>query len=118
MEASHEFLSPEDRAAIDPLVWDYVRSAQLVVATRDANPVAFMGVIEGNIDSLFIDPEAQGRGIGRLLVDSVQRPTTVDVNEQNGIGVSFYKHMGFEVTGRSETDDGGRPYPLLHMRRD
>jgi len=26
--------------------------------------------------------------------------------------------LGFEVISRSETDEDGRPYPLLHMRRD
>ncbi|WP_369523003.1 hypothetical protein [Brucella anthropi] len=43
-------------------------------------------------------------------------PLTVDVNEQNLQGVGFYLHMGFVETGRSETDDQGRPYPLLHLR--
>jgi len=38
------------------------------------------------------------------------------VNEQNLQGVGFYLHMGFVETGRSETDDQGRPYPLLHLR--
>jgi putative acetyltransferase len=56
-------------------------------------------------------------GIGRRLVDHVARPTTVDVNEQNQAGVAFYRRLGFEVTGRSERDAEGRPYPLLHLRR-
>jgi len=30
--------------------------------------------------------------------------------------VGFYLRMGFEVVGRSELDDFGKPYPLLHMR--
>jgi putative acetyltransferase len=41
---------------------------------------------------------------------------TVDVNEQNTQGVGFYRHLGFVETGRSETDDQGRPYPLLHLK--
>jgi putative acetyltransferase len=41
----------------------------------------------------------------------------VDVNEQNDGAIGFYGHLGFEVTGRSEFDDQGRPYPLLHLRR-
>ncbi len=40
----------------------------------------------------------------------------VDVNEQNPDAVKFYKSVGFEIVGRSETDAGGRPYPILHMR--
>jgi len=41
----------------------------------------------------------------------------VDVNEQNDQAVGFYRKMGFTETGRSPTDDDGRPYPLLHMVR-
>ncbi|WP_225860259.1 hypothetical protein [Chitinophaga pendula] len=27
----------------------------------------------------------------------------------------FYAHYGFKVTGRSETDGMGKPFPLLFM---
>jgi putative acetyltransferase len=43
--------------------------------------------------------------------------TKVDVNEQNDQAVGFYRHMGFEVTGRSAVDDLGQPFPVLHMKR-
>ena len=29
--------------------------------------------------------------------------------------LTFYRRLGFAVTGRSERDDQGRPYPLLHL---
>ena len=118
VDASHHFLTPEDRSAIDPLAEEYIRTAQLIVAVRDGKMVAFMGVTGQAIDSLFVDPAAQGVGVGRLLTNTVGRPVTVEVNEQNGAGVAFYRHLGFEVIGRSESDGEGRPYPLLHMRRD
>ena len=41
----------------------------------------------------------------------------VDVNEQNDDAVGFYASLGFSVVGRSPTDGGGRPFPLLHMIR-
>lgn len=118
VDFSHDFLSPEDRAAIDPLVADYVRTSALIVAMSDGAPAAFMGVTGAKIDSLFVDPRAWGLGIGRLMIEQVASPTTVEVNEQNGAALSFYRHLGFEVVGRSETDNEGRPYPLLHLRRD
>ncbi|PSG70607.1 GNAT family N-acetyltransferase, partial [Escherichia coli] len=37
------------------------------------------------------------------------------VNEQNEQAVGFYKKVGFKVTGRSEVDDLGKPYPLLNL---
>jgi ribosomal protein S18 acetylase RimI-like enzyme len=48
---------------------------------------------------------------------SVFGATSLDVNEQNLQAVGFYRHMGFEIVGRSELDGAGKPYPLLHMRR-
>ena len=40
----------------------------------------------------------------------------MDVNGQNAAARGFYEACGFVVEGRSELDDQGRPYPLLHMR--
>ena len=118
VDASHEFLAEEDRAAIEPIVADYVRTSPLLVATVDGAVAGFMGVTGRNIDSLFVDPAAQGMGIGRLLTESVGASATVDVNEQNTTALKFYRHLGFEVVGRSDVDDQGRPYPLLHLRMD
>ena len=37
------------------------------------------------------------------------------VNEQNPRAKGFYEHMGFSVCRRTDTDDQGRPYPILYM---
>jgi putative acetyltransferase len=42
----------------------------------------------------------------------------VDVNEQNASAVAFYEHSGFRVVDRSAVDGMGKPFPLLHMRRE
>lgn len=68
---------------------------------------------------LFIDAGERGRGIGSALIDYAiehEDVTTVDVNEQNTSALEFYRQQGFEMIGRSETDEAGRPYPILHMR--
>lgn len=38
------------------------------------------------------------------------------INEQNPLAKGFYEHMGFQVYKRTETDEQGRPYPVLYMR--
>ncbi|WP_258232008.1 GNAT family N-acetyltransferase, partial [Klebsiella pneumoniae] len=60
----------------------------------------------------------RGCGVGKLLIEhalSLTPKLTTNVNEQNEQAVGFYQKMGFRVTGRSETDDLGQPYPLLNL---
>lgn len=118
--ATHDFLSREDFNEIETLVGEqYLPNVEVWVIEDDGKPVGFMGMTESNIDSLFISPDQRGKGIGKHMIAHVKAlvgTLTVDVNEQNVQGAGFYRHMGFVETDRSETDDQGRPYPLLHMR--
>lgn len=121
VRATHAFVSQQDIEQMTPQVRTYLSSdADLWVACDDSGtPMGFMGLSEGRIDSMFLAPEFIGRGIGRQLVRHAQSQwadLTVDVNEQNEAATRFYEACGFVVTGRSEHDDQGRPYPLLHMK--
>jgi putative acetyltransferase len=121
VRATHTFLSEADIQSFIPLVRDYVASdAEFWVLCSDSGTVmGFMGMSGSKMDSLFLAPEFQRCGGGRLLVRHAQDlrgELTVDVNEQNTAACRFYEACGFVVEGRSEVDDAGRPYPLLHMR--
>ncbi|MEM7503564.1 MAG: acetyltransferase [Pseudomonadota bacterium] len=116
--ATHDFLSDADQRAIANLVRDeYLPHADLTVAVNDDDvALAFMGMTDNEIDSLFVHAEARGTGVGRKLVQFARDDKPVvrtEVNEQNAQGVAFWKHMGFREVGRAETDRQGRPYPLL-----
>ncbi|RXK58917.1 GNAT family N-acetyltransferase [Lacibacter luteus] len=79
----------------------------------------FAGVDSGKIEMLFLHPDVRGKGIGREMIRFCMQELAadkVDVNEQNQQAVDFYKHIGFTVTGRSELDGAGKPFPLLHMQ--
>lgn len=120
VRATHEFLSEEEIAEIKPFVPQAVTGVEtLVVAERDDEPVGFMGVQDGRLEMLFLDPEARGRGLGRRLLEhgiSHLDVTELTVNEQNPQAVGFYEHLGFKTYRRTELDEEGRPYPLLYMR--
>jgi putative acetyltransferase len=122
VQATHAFVPEEEIPAMIPEVRSYLASGrpELWVLLDDAGViVGFMGMSESKVESLFLSPEHLRRGGGRQLVRHAQAlhgELTVDVNEQNFAARAFYEACGFVVEGRSELDDQGRPYPLLHLR--
>lgn len=120
VDATHDFLLPNDRYEIEQIVRGFLPGAPLWLAVDgDDRAIGFMLLDGEQMEALFIDPAWRGRGVGRALVEHglVLSPTmTTDVNEQNAQAVGFYLRLGFEQTGRSESDSQGRPYPLLHLR--
>jgi putative acetyltransferase len=120
VDATHDFLTREDRVAIGREVEAFLPSTPLTLAVDDRDrAIGFMLVDGGHMEALFIDPEHRGAGVGAILIDyalAVHPVLTTDVNEQNAQAVGFYEHMGFERIGWSATDGQGRPYPLIHLR--
>ncbi len=125
VRATHHFLAEADIAFYQPLVVELLTGDGLelwVLADEADLPIGFLGLSAHAIEALFLEPAWRGKGCGRLLVEHAQAllgsTLRVDVNEQNVDACGFYEAVGFVVTGRSPEDDMGRPYPLLHMRRD
>ena len=122
VQATHTFVSEEDIQSFIPLVQDYLASSEpefWILCSDSGAIMGFMGMTGSKIEALFLAPEFHRHGGGRRLVQHAQalrRQLTVDVNEQNWMACRFYEACGFVVEGRSELDDTGRPYPLLHMR--
>ncbi|HAT1622335.1 TPA: acetyltransferase [Raoultella planticola] len=120
VDATHHFLSAQDRSEIEQQVCAFFPQAPLWVAvTNEDKPCALMLLSERHLEALFVDPDFRGMGVGRQLVMhalAMIPQLTTDVNEQNTQAVGFYTNMGFVVSGRSDHDDHGRPYPLLHLR--
>ncbi|WP_343745631.1 acetyltransferase [Chitinophaga sp.] len=120
VRATHDFLKEEDFDHIKGLLADafFPQVDTHVLLDEKGMPVAFLGVHEDSLEMLFVHDTARGKGIGRHLVNYAITDLNirkVDVNEQNGQAAGFYERMGFKVSGRSEEDAMGKPYPVLHM---
>ena len=123
VEATHGFLSPADIDGYEVIVATSLpRMRDLRVAeTQTRSPAGFIAQDAGEIQMLFVDPAVHGQGVGTTLIEQVgeQFPVVaVDVNEQNPSGRRFYEARGFVRVGRSDLDDQGRPFPVLHLRRE
>jgi putative acetyltransferase len=121
VDATHGFVSADDLDQIEAaMAPEYLPSVQLTVAEVDGRLVGFAGTAAHRLEMLFVENAFRGSGIGSALLEYVVREqsvTELDVNEQNLHAVAFYASRGFAVIGRSETDEAGYPYPLLHMRK-
>ncbi|MGL4992331.1 MAG: GNAT family N-acetyltransferase [Sarcina sp.] len=121
VRATHDFLSEEDIISIKPQVIEGAKYVSDLLCLRDKNDIikAFMGIHDFKIEMLFVSDASRGNGFGKRLVEyaiKVLNVDYVDVNEQNPEAVGFYKHIGFKVFKKSELDEQGRPFPILHMK--
>lgn len=116
--ATHSFLKEEDffeiKAALIP---DYLPNVDLYAIADNGVYAGFIGLSWDSIEMLFIDSDRRGQGYGSALIEFAKQrgATKVDVNEHNQSALNFYKAKGFRVISRDETDDAGRPYPILHL---
>lgn len=120
VDATHGFLTAEDRAEIDGMVAEqFLPHVPLWLADREGEVLGFL-VMDGEmIDALFVHPAVHGQGVGTLLLEhalSLAPNAIVDASEQASNALPFYEARGFVRTGRSEIDPQGRPYPLIHLR--
>lgn len=122
VRATHHFLSENEVLRIKEYIPAALRTVPVLIAAQDDSGMmrGFMGIDGCEIAMLFLAPEARGNGLGRQLIQhaiAAYGATEVTVNEQNPQALGFYRHMGFCVYRRTETDDQGAPYPILYMRR-
>jgi putative acetyltransferase len=117
---AHHFLPPELLAEHKQMVGEiYLAKAETFVAIRDALPIGFIGLLGNHIGGLFVDPDCQGGGIGRLLVAHAMRLKgwlDLEVYARNEAALAFYRRLGFVETGRRPIDDNGLPFELVALR--
>ena len=118
VRATHKFLDETSISEIkEALIPDYFPNVDLYSVAENDILIGFIGLQEDRIEMLFIDSNNRGHGYGSMLLEFAKQlgATKVDVNEQNPLALAFYQAKGFRVTSRDETDDAGRPYPILHL---
>lgn len=119
VRATHGFITENDITEIRQLLTsDYFPNVELFAVRDGSSTAGFIGLSANRIEMLFVDSYKIGCGYGTVLIDYAKDKGAdeVDVNEQNQSALKFYIDKGFEIISRDETDDAGRPYPILHLR--
>jgi putative acetyltransferase len=110
-----EFLARERREIAER----WLPAAETIVSVDGERVVGFLSLVGNDVGAIFVDPERQGEGIGRALMDRARasRPfLELDVFERNAIGRRFYDAYGFRVIGRGDDEATGQR--LVRLRLD
>ncbi|WP_347163861.1 GNAT family N-acetyltransferase, partial [Parabacteroides merdae] len=88
VRSTHRFLTEKDIRFFKPLIRNkYIPVVELYTIRNGQNRIAaFMGLSDELIEMLFVHPEEQGKGYGKLLIEFAihhKQIFKVDVNEQN-----------------------------------
>lgn len=72
---------------------------QVSISGGEVNGV--MCLVGSHVDQLFVEPDWQGKGVGKALLDRVKAAFpdgfTLDVFEKNTAALGFYSHLGFQI---------------------
>jgi len=71
------------------------------VAVDEAAVVGFLAIHDGHVNYLYVDPPAQNRGIGTLLLDKARALSpnglTLFTHQRNAKARAFYERRGFRA---------------------
>lgn len=118
-QVAHSFLSPEffenERRQIAE---DWLPVAETKVYEKDGRLVGFLSLVGNEVGGIFVDPDHQGQGVGRALMDAARdtRPLLeLDVFEANEAGRRFYDAYGFEFVDRHVNEASGHTELRLRL---
>ncbi|MEO9333873.1 N-acetyltransferase [Ectopseudomonas guguanensis] len=95
----------------------YLPQAETLVLEEKGQVLGFASLHEQRLAALFVSPDAQGRGLGRRLLDDAKRrrdSLELGVYRANARAVAFYRAGGFVTL--NETRDPHTGQPELTMR--
>lgn len=77
---------------------DVVATKRVIVACIAGVPAGFVALRDDRLDQIYVDPDAQGRGVGRALMDVAKRAApegfTLVVFARNAHARAFYERSG------------------------
>lgn len=118
VQQDHGFLGfallAEERRALTEM---YLPSCEVWLA-QDVRPLGFVALhAQGEVAGLFVDPVAQGQGIGRRLLDHIRgdKDLHLEVAAPNLSARLFYQKYGFRELSRRHDPNLDETLVQLHL---
>jgi GNAT superfamily N-acetyltransferase len=106
----------EDREFVERRV---LAECEVLVARRDGEPLAFLALNGGQVDHLYVRPDAQRQGVGGALLDAAKarRPRGLQLwaFQRNGAALAFYARHGFTELDRTDGRDNEEREPDVRL---
>jgi len=105
----------------DQIATVHLPNAETMVYIVDGRAAGFLSLVGNEIGGLFVDPDRQGRGIGRALVNHARtlRPSLeVEVFEANHLGRRFYERYGFVPVREEVHAETGHRVIRMHLAHE
>jgi N-acetylglutamate synthase-like GNAT family acetyltransferase len=129
-QGCRDHYGPAQRQAVfltyaESLFVDVIQPFDTIIAERDDQAVgmAQLDPAAGRLRALFVTPALQGRGLGRVLVSTVERLARahrlrIIDGAMSLNAVPFYRRMGFEARpGPDHLIRGGVMVPIVNMHK-
>ena len=108
---AHDFVPAEFwESQVDNMRNIYLPASEVYVYESASKVVGFYALHENNLAAIFVEPDLQGRGIGKQLLNHAksQRVTlTLSVYQENQASYQFYLSQGFKVVSEQLDDHTG-----------
>ena len=97
---AHSFIAADYWQSHYEEVAEMLSSAQLLVAENDGRICGFIGLYNEMIAGLFVDEHYRGKGIGKMLLDTVKQMNYqlyLQVYKKNKRALHFYQRESFSI---------------------
>ena len=97
---AHSFISADYWQSHYEEVAKMLSSAELLVAENDGRICGFIGMYNEMIAGLFVDEHYRGKGIGKMLLDTVKQMNSqlyLQVYKKNKRALHFYQRESFSI---------------------
>lgn len=94
----------------------YLPASETIVFESEGCVIGFYSLYGDHLAALFVEPQAQGKGIGSaLLSDAKKRRAALQltVYQANHPSVQFYQHQGFEIQQAQQDEHTGHAEWLM-----
>ncbi|WP_028303590.1 N-acetyltransferase [Oceanospirillum maris] len=88
----------------------YIPASETFVYEAEGEVVGFYSLYESNLAAIFVTPNSQGEGLGRVLINDAKNrreSLQLTVYKENAPSIKFYEKHGFTVLGEQIDEHTG-----------